>query len=73
MRQFNERNNNKCPCKGCDKREVGCHGKCTDFKTYQDELQIIREKVEKDRHIKTYYIDRGKRVPKKYARRNRFD
>lgn len=73
MRQFNERNNNKCPCKGCNKREIGCHGKCADFKMYQDEIQEIREKADKERVVKTYYLDRGRRVPKKYAHGNRFD
>ena len=24
-----------CPCKGCEKRTVGCHGKCQDYKNWQ--------------------------------------
>lgn len=28
-------------CKGCEKREVGCHAKCEDYKAYR---QVIEEK-----------------------------
>jgi hypothetical protein len=25
----------KAPCKDCDAREIGCHGKCEDYKHYK--------------------------------------
>lgn len=24
-----------CPCRGCDKRKVGCHGKCEVYKKWK--------------------------------------
>lgn len=34
----------KSPCKGCCDRYVGCHGSCTGYKAYHDELNRIRAK-----------------------------
>ena len=37
----------KCPCKGCDKRELGCHSKCNEYKTWKagiDERNLSRYK-----------------------------
>lgn len=25
----------ECPCKGCIKREIGCHGKCEEYAKWQ--------------------------------------
>ena len=25
------------PCKGCERRELGCHGKCEDYKAYRED------------------------------------
>ena len=27
-----------CPCKDCKRREVGCHGKCEDYKCWKAEV-----------------------------------
>ena len=41
-----------CPCRGCNKRYVGCHGKCLDYidwkQAHDAQLQEIYEKKELD-------------------------
>lgn len=34
-----------CPCKGCDKRLVGCHTFCPDYKGYKDEIEKDKKKA----------------------------
>ena len=31
-----------CPCKGCDDRYIGCHGKCDKYKEYRDKLDATK-------------------------------
>lgn len=31
------------PCKNCQKREIGCHGKCPEYKEYQSEREKLLE------------------------------
>ena len=31
-----------CPCKDCQIREVGCHGKCSSYKDWKNEQDDIR-------------------------------
>lgn len=28
----------KCPCKGCDRRLIGCHGLCPDYREWKKNL-----------------------------------
>lgn len=36
------------PCKGCERREVGCHSKCAEYIDFRSALnQINLEKIEK--------------------------
>ena len=39
----------ECPCRRCEKREVGCHGKCEDYKEWKAKSDKIREAARKDR------------------------
>ena len=32
------------PCKDCEKRHVGCHGKCNDYKEWHKEHLIQKRK-----------------------------
>lgn len=34
---------NKCSCQGCDKRYVGCHAKCEDYKKFREGIDKKRE------------------------------
>lgn len=33
----------KSNCKGCEKREVGCHAKCSDYLSFREQLDKIKE------------------------------
>ena len=34
----------KCPCKGCFKRKLGCHGFCEEYKTWREWYNRINQK-----------------------------
>ena len=37
----------QCNCKDCKKREIGCHGKCEEYKRFYKERRDINEKRRK--------------------------
>ena len=39
----------KCPCRYCEKRDVGCHGKCSDYKEWKAESDKLHEIERKER------------------------
>ena len=45
------------PCKGCEERSLGCHGKCERYKIWKKELDEKNQKVLKARHD-AYELDR---------------
>ena len=56
----------KCPCKDCEKRYVGCHSKCSDYKDWSnyDKNKKAEEKRQKAYDWNdNYYLPsrRGKR------------
>ena len=44
------------PCKGCEKREPGCHGKCEDYISWSD--QNYKEKKAKTQYL--FHNDRSR-------------
>lgn len=55
-------------CFGCEKRHVGCHAECEDYKAWKAEHDKKRE-IEKSERMKIvdrtqYDVDRAKRVRK---------
>lgn len=52
---------NKSPCKNCQLRYLGCHEKCTSYRSYKEE--IAKEKKFNNRHIqyKDYICDKIKK------------
>lgn len=46
------------PCKGCTKREVGCHGKCEDYKTFKNEMTAVNKKRKAVTHLEVLSIPR---------------
>lgn len=34
----------RIPCKGCQRREIGCHGKCPDYVAWQEEHEKEKAK-----------------------------
>lgn len=41
----------KCPCRYCEKRYVGCHGNCSDYKEWNSENEKLKNKYKEERHI----------------------
>lgn len=39
-------------CKGCEKRQIGCHGTCEKYLTWQSENEKRKEAVHKENDIK---------------------
>lgn len=37
-------------CQNCKHREVGCHSKCENYKTFQEQMTQINEKRKKFNH-----------------------
>lgn len=46
-------------CFNCDKRHVGCHAECEEFKEYQVKIQKRRKKKAEERAYTGYMIDRA--------------
>ena len=36
-----------CPCRGCEKRAVGCHDGCQAYEKYKSDVRDYRTEVEK--------------------------
>ena len=36
--------NNRAPCKNCERREVGCHARCGDYKAYRAAIDSYNER-----------------------------
>lgn len=41
---FTRHDRSGCPCKGCDTRSPGCHGKCKAYTTWAEKKRIENEK-----------------------------
>lgn len=41
----------KPPCKDCTERYVGCHSKCAAYKSYSEENQRLREKIQNEKRM----------------------
>ena len=50
------------PCKDCEDREVGCHGKCEKYQRFHEDIVAYSEvvKVNKMKDAKVYYRSGGK-------------
>ena len=35
---------NNCPCNGCERRIVGCHGLCNEYKDWKKDYEAGKEK-----------------------------
>lgn len=38
-------------CKGCDKRHIGCHAECEDYKALRREIEAKKEIIHKGRDL----------------------
>ena len=53
----NQRISNKDPCYKCDKRVIGCHSTCEDYKLWLEEKSAINRRVA-EAHLREQYVDR---------------
>lgn len=51
----------KTPCKGCEKRYVGCHAKCEDYKAYRVPFDEMQEKRRRESVVAAMANDRTTR------------
>lgn len=54
----------KVPCKGCEYREVGCHGKCTAYQLYKQEKKQQFDNAVMRNDITAYIGDNVMRIRK---------
>lgn len=40
------------PCKGCDERIIGCHGKCEKYKNFSIKNEIMKRRKSKDEKLR---------------------
>ena len=39
------------PCKDCQRRQLGCHAECTDYKAYKDWMAEQKKRIRKEKDI----------------------
>lgn len=42
------------PCKDCEKRELGCHSNCTEYKQAKNENERLNKKKREEAHLYEY-------------------
>ncbi len=52
----------KCPCKDCERRSVGCHGKCDDYKEWKNKHDAVRQKERQERQNQFGNYRMGNRI-----------
>jgi len=57
-----------CPCKDCEKRVVGCHASCGDYKSWKGEQDKRREQKYKENVTVSALIDHRLKVMNKIKR-----
>lgn len=48
----------KGPCKSCEKREVNCHSRCSEFLKYRKRLDKINQIKREEMNFISYSFDR---------------
>lgn len=48
MIDINSLREKSCPCYGCQKRQVGCHSGCEEYKGWADSRKILQENWRKE-------------------------
>lgn len=55
------------PCLGCERRELGCHGKCNDYKQFKVDLEEAKKKQSKYVQDRIYHVDSVRSVKRRYG------
>lgn len=58
-----------CPCKDCDRRKLGCHGFCKEYKEWQKWNDEKNEKRRKEMNEKDYHSTAFKKQINRRLRR----
>lgn len=62
------------PCKGCQERVLGCHGRCESYKNFRQRLETAHMAEREAKMTSDYWWDFGtklERLDKKKYRQNR--
>lgn len=54
----------QAPCKDCEKRELGCHGKCAEYLEFKEQQHIFDLQMAKIRDCNVYFDDRVQKCVK---------
>ena len=57
--------NMKTPCQKCEKRHIGCHGSCDDYKQFCKEHDELKRKVESEREQFTNHPEKMRLIKKR--------
>lgn len=64
---------NKCCCKGCENRVVGCHSTCEQYAAYRKDIDEVREETKKQNQIdgalNRYNKEKKKSINKDFRKR----
>lgn len=53
------------PCKDCNHRDVGCHGKCEDYKAFRVKLIESKQNYKRNNamiYLDQHYLDRIRKI-----------
>ena len=54
------------PCKDCQRREIGCHGKCTEYVKYREEWDRVKARMKEARDADGAAADAARRLSGRY-------
>ena len=57
----------ECPCRYCNKRTPDCHGKCEEYKEWDQNNKFINEKVRQTKRM--LYLSREDRPKRRHGRK----
>ena len=59
------------PCYKCEKRIVGCHSYCEDYKTFKKEMEKMKEIKRISCEIQKYEVDRSAKLRNSIAEKKK--
>lgn len=55
------------PCKGCDRREVGCHADCIHYLAWKADIEAEREAAQEGRAFREYLHESKAKILKRQS------
>ena len=62
MRDFINNGIPSAPCKGCEKRYIGCHSKCLDYMDFQQKAALISQEVRNRKNSERIFYSKKRDV-----------